>query len=117
MPRLVTMLCLIIAFSGPLLTHSEAADDLARSLVEMLDRGHIEPPDGGVGDDPIVASSWRAGPALDSVWSLTPIWVGPTTALALLPPDPGTRRRRRRVPSWPSPSTAPRQAWLQLFLC
>jgi hypothetical protein len=119
MPRPLAWLILTVALSGPMLTHAEAAEDLARVLIGATAQGEIETPDGGVGDDPNVASVWRLGPSVDPSPCATPAWDSPPS---LAPPglaaaDPVTRRGgRRRRASLPVPTTAPeRAAWLQVF--
>jgi hypothetical protein len=119
MHRTVPLLCLAIALAGPLLTHAEAASDLARSLAELLDGRGIESPDGGIGDDPVVASTSKPCPSSDLSWAEEPALDGLTPLFILAPPPSGAgaARRRRRGGTWPSATARKRHAWLQLFRC
>jgi hypothetical protein len=112
----VALFCLALALAGPLLTHAEAADDLARSLSDALELRHIDPPDGRVGDDPIVASVWRASPTPDVAHFAIPAWDGlaTTPTLSLLVWEPGTLQRGRGV-FWLCQMIPKRHAWLQHF--
>ena len=119
MPRPAALLFLLIALAGPLLTHAEAADDLARALIGVQDRGRIEAPDGGVGDDPNVASVGRAAQTVDTLHVATPAWDSPPSASPLDFPsiDPSASLlRRSRCASWPFPTAPRRAAWLQVYL-
>jgi hypothetical protein len=118
MPRLAPFICLLIALSAPLLTHAQAAEDLERILVELLEPGELETPDGGVGDEPIIASVWRAVPILDLVQLAMPACEGFTDVASLdLPPrDRSLLRLCRRGDPWLFPETSQRQSWLQHFL-
>src|SRR3954447_24698610 len=102
MHRPVPLLCLAIALAGPLLTHAEAASDLARSLAELLDGRGIEPPDGGIGDDPVVASTTRLCPS-DLCWAEKPVLDGLTPLSIPAPPPSGASAslRRCRGGTWP----------------
>src|SRR5690349_10380958 len=51
MSRIAALLSLIAALTGMPLRQAEAAADLSRSLVELLQSASLEIPDGGVGDD------------------------------------------------------------------
>src|SRR4051794_5718195 len=119
MHRTVPLLCLVIALVGPLLTHAEAASDLARSLAELFDGHGIESTDGGVGDDPIVASTSKFYPSSELSCAENPALVG-LTPLSIFTPSPSgasASLRRRRGETWPSIIARQRHAWLQLFRC
>src|SRR4051794_29029147 len=119
MHRPVPLLCLAIALAGPLLTHAEAASDLARSLAELLDGRGIESPDGGIGDDPVVASTSKLCPSSDLSPAEEPALDGLTPLHILAPPawGAGESRRRCRGGTWPSIAARRRHAWLQFFRC
>src|SRR3954466_10527217 len=51
MSRVAALLSLIAALTGMPLRQAEAAADLSRSLVELLQPANLEIPDGGVGED------------------------------------------------------------------
>jgi hypothetical protein len=114
----LTLICLTLAFLGPLLVQAEAASDLTRSLANVFDMSNVEPPDGGVGDDPVVAAASRpfVNPAV-ACWAMpspdvlpaVPISVPCTSALGVV------RLRRGMIP-WPFATGSQRNAWLQHFL-
>ena len=51
MRRAATIAGLLAALAGTPLRQAEAADDLSRSLAELVQPAHIESLDGGIGDD------------------------------------------------------------------
>ncbi len=116
MPRPVTLLCLIAALTGPLLQEAEAAGDFARWMSGALDdRAGLEPIDGGVGDEPYVASNPRIG--LDADAATAPAPNPPVPILEPLVP-------RTLEVAGPEPRDTGfvvrvggprRHAWLQLF--
>lgn len=119
MPRLMAWLLLTVALAGPMLTHAEAAEDLAHLLKLEGYWGEIEHPDGGVGDDPNVASVWRAGPTFDACQFVIPSWdslviVASLEALPRL--DPNMRGRHGCQAAWSLARAPTRAAWLQVFL-
>ncbi len=117
MPRLAAWLLLVVALAGPMLTHAEAAEDLARALIGAGDAGGIGTPDGRVGDDPNVASVTRTGPTVDAFRQAMPAWDAPAVVVRVvgpLPRDPEARRGNGCHA--PGPASA-RAAWLQVFLC
>src|SRR5262245_24842200 len=111
------LLCLLAALTGAPLRQAEAADDLSRSLAELLQPATIEPLDGGVGDDPGVGTLEAAcHDQMASGRDAEP------AAVASLPPlltahfSPREARRRREHAPWPPPASNRHHAWLQLFL-
>jgi len=118
MPRPVAWLLLVLAFAGPLLAHAEAAEDLERFLIESGDRCEIEPPEGGIGDNPVVASAWKAGPtvAVPQFLALALDFASASSAPGLVSRDPRLGLRCRDGPSWRFPTIPRRHALLQHFL-
>jgi hypothetical protein len=118
MPRPTVILCLIAALTGPLLYQAEAADDIARWMTRTLDgRAVIDPVDGGVGDEPYLASGTKVSVDLGAATAACPI-LGvmerlPSTDFLAAPggaDPPGT------VAGFdPFSGGQWRQAWLQLF--
>ncbi len=118
MLRPLAWICLIVALTGPALAHAEAADDLARSLVGILDEGQVAPIDGGVGDDPIEVSIGPSGSELchgQPAWS-TPPDLATVLAVEQLRTGPISTYLRLWAESWPYPATTRRHVWLQTFL-
>ncbi len=121
MPRPVAFLLLVIALTGPMLTHAEAADDLARVLVGVEASGEIETPDGGVGDDPNVASVWRAAPEIANFGCADSVWIA-EEPLGVVLKNHGAAGEGRGRPgraanaAWPFAGSNERRARLQVFL-
>jgi hypothetical protein len=113
--RLAPVVTLIAALAGTPLRQAEAADDLCRSVLEMLQPASLETPDGGVGDD--LGIGTLSAPPSDSLADLH-------TSNALFSPlpvsarSPATRRdvEAMRELGWtPNPPNIG-YAWLQAFL-
>ena len=89
----MSLLCLVLATSDPLLRHWEAATDLALSFAELMlgdDLNEIEPVDDGVADEP----GWailKAGSAssMAHAWFLSAVFDGLTTLFILAPTPSG----------------------------
>ncbi len=118
MPRPVLLLCLIAALAGPLLYQAEAADDLARWMTRTASgRVDLDRVDGGVGDEPYLASATKVDADLGAIAApgLVPGFLDPPLAAAFLlsrdAPDPP----REYAPFDPVSGSPRRHAWLQLF--
>jgi hypothetical protein len=107
---------LTAALAGTPLRQAEAADDLCRSVLEMLQTASLDTPDGGVGDDPGIGTL-TTPPSNSLVDLLTSI--APLIPSRVLARSPGTRREveaMRELVWWmPNPPNI-RNAWLQAFL-
>jgi hypothetical protein len=84
--RVMVGLCLAAALAGPLLRSAEAADDLARSLTNLVERGNLAPRDGGVGDEPEMALAKSPAPAELGTFAFAPELVGPDFLLQAAAP-------------------------------
>jgi hypothetical protein len=112
------VLCLIAALSGTPLRQAEAADDFARSMIELGHEGVIETLDGGVGDD-IEVSILKAGSdthvlATTVQLAMTDVDFTPMVLASSLP-NIDSRGQADRLSLLPA-SSARRLAWLQCFL-
>jgi hypothetical protein len=116
MSRIAPLLILIAAFAGTPLRQAEAADDLCRSLTELLQPANIELPDGGVGDDSGIGtlSGSHASVIADPLTLTVPLFL-PVASVAL-PLSPGEAEGLRQQVWWPSNPPNRRHAWLQIFL-
>src|SRR4051794_22636292 len=118
MRRFLARSCLFAVLTVPLLCQAEAAEDLARSLAELADRGVIEncdPGDGGPAFDSLRA---ERSPGLDLDGSPSRALHGFTT-LVLSPHSTGPAPARSPAPvsgSRPPNSTLTRRALLGSFL-
>ncbi len=110
-------ICLIAALAGPSLAHAEAADDLARSLVDGGDLGQLRPVDGGVGDEPVEASRGPAAPRSSPGVPSLPHPPEPATARAPGPlrEAPASAPPGRRDDPRAHPGATRRHVWLQVF--
>jgi hypothetical protein len=118
MRRSLALLCLVAALAAPLLCQADAADELARSLAELVVPGVIEPT-GADGCAGLCQASMKAeahpGVGLDTSPEAPP---GAILA-AIVPPAPSRRPDGPRAPgsaAWPSDHAPRRQARLQVFL-
>ena len=116
MRRLAALMTLIAALTGTPLRQAEAAEDLCRSMIELLQTATIEIPDGGVGDDSGVGT--LSGPHTTSLANpfacAAPLLPQPVPAW--LPATPGEVEALREVVWWPPNPPNVRHAWLQTFL-
>lgn len=116
MRRLAALMTLIAALTGTPLRQAEAAADLCRSMIELLQTANIEIPDGGVGDDSGVGT--LSGPhtvsLADPLTSAAPLLLPPVSAGS--PATPGEVEALREVVWWPPNPPNIRLAWLQTFL-
>jgi hypothetical protein len=116
MRRLAALMTLIAALTGTPLRQTEAADDLCRSMIELLQTANIETPDGGVGDDSEVGT--LSGPhtcsLADPLTSAAPLLLPPVSAGS--PATPGEVEALREAVWWPPNPPNVRHAWLQTFL-
>src|SRR4051812_8046257 len=116
MRRLAALMTLIAALTGTPLRQAEAADDLCRSMIELLQTANLEIPDGGVGDDSGVGT--LSGPhtcgLADPLPSAAPLLLPPVSAGP--PATPGELEALREVVWWPPNPPNVRNAWLQTFL-
>jgi hypothetical protein len=117
----MSLLCLVLATSDPLLRHWEAATDLAVSLAELRsgdDLNNIEPVDDGVADEP-GSAILKAGSAFSGAdaWGLSAVADSLTTPFVLtsMPPGLSPRFRVDRPSRFPT-GTSRRHAWLQRYL-
>jgi hypothetical protein len=117
MQRLLTLFWLAIALLGPFLAQAEAASDLARSLADVAELSNVEPLDGGVGDEPVVAAASKAAPHLALVRF---VWLAPDA----FPDTPsslpscsgnGLAPLPRGHERWLPTTSRERNAWLQLL--
>ncbi|HEV3166075.1 MAG TPA: hypothetical protein VGZ22_18755 [Isosphaeraceae bacterium] len=121
MYRAIAGLCLIVAFSGPFLRQVEAADDLARSLVALLEPSGIASSDLGVGDEPdLIPCKTTELPPASQVTSC-PEPTGSDLALSFLSLPPSSPRlapldRPLDAAARPARSARERQAWLKKLL-
>lgn len=119
--RGIVLLCLILATSGPMLRHWEAAHDLALSLAELAlgdDFSEIEPVDDEIGDDPDLTILKASNDLpLAHAWVLSALSDGLTIHSPPAPPCPGrlTQFRTDRPPPQPAGSSE-RHARLQCYL-
>ena len=110
MPRSMAWMLLVLALSGPLLTHAEAADDMARTWAGSTEEGDFTIEDGGVGDDPVVAADWPHGPSVEDSSHRVCEWARVAVTF-----EGAIRRIGTPVDepvAWPR---GDRQAWLQVF--
>jgi hypothetical protein len=116
MRRVATMMTLIAALTGTPLRQAEAADDLCRSIIELLQAANIEIPDGGVGDDSGVGtlSGPHTGSLADPLTWVPPLFLPPVSAGS--PATPGEVEALRGVVWWPPNPPNIHHAWLQTFL-
>ena len=116
MSRLAALLSLIAALTGTPLRQAEAAADLSRSLVELLQPADLEMPDGGVGDDSGVAihGGTQAGATVDRSPSVDPLLLPPP--LNAMPLSPQKDEGLQERVWWPAQPLNLRHAWLQVFL-
>ena len=116
MKRLAALITLIAALTGTPLRQAEAADDLCRAMLDLLPTGHIEIPDGGVGDDSEVGT--LSGPhtcaIADPLTTAAPFLLPPVSAGS--PATPGELEALREVVWWPPNPPNVRLAWMQTFL-
>ncbi|AGA28563.1 hypothetical protein Sinac_4367 [Singulisphaera acidiphila DSM 18658] len=117
----MSLLCLVLATSDPLLRHWEAATDLALSFAELRqgdDLNNIEPVDDGVADDPgsAILKAGSVFSVADS-WGLLAVADSLTTHFVLTSMPPGLSLRFRVDRRSRSPAgTSRRHAWLQRYL-
>jgi hypothetical protein len=118
MRRPLALLCLMAALVAPLLCQAEAADELARSLAELVVPSVLEP-SGTDGCTGLCQATMKAevhpGVGLDTSPEVPP---GAILA-AIVPPAPSRRPDGPRAPgsaAWPSDLAPRRQARLQVFL-
>jgi hypothetical protein len=116
MRRTAALLSLIAALTGMPLRQAEAAADLSRSMVELLQPANLEIPDGGVGDDcgDATLSGSNVNFIVDSLPSAGPFIL----PLALIAPPftPDQAEELRERAWWPPRPPNRRHAWLQIFL-
>jgi hypothetical protein len=117
----MSLLCLVLATSDPLLRHWEAATDLAVSLAELRlgnDLNNIEPVDDGIADDS-GSAILKAGSAFSvtDAWGLSAVADSLATHFVLTPMSPGLSPRFQvdRPSRFPA-GTSRRHAWLQRYL-
>ena len=98
------------------LRQAEAAADLSRSLVELLQPASLEVPDGGVGDDSGDAtfSGSHVSFIVDPLTSVGPLILPPALIAPPFTPDQAEGLRERVW--WPSRPPNRCHAWLQVFL-
>lgn len=115
MRRLAALMTLIAALTGTPLRQAEAADDLCRSLAELLQAASIEIPDGGVGDDSGLGtlSASHAGGFADPFAAASPLFLPAVPAVS--PAAPGAVEALRERVWWPPKPPNRRHAWLQTF--
>jgi hypothetical protein len=126
MRRMVVVIGLIGALSGPLLRQVEAASDWARVLDAVAQLGAedvLATPDGGVGDD-TGETTWTRGEDHSPASGLSPsgdgwatIYTGASPLLVLPPANSGASQRPLSQAPWLPSGASQRHAWLQLFLC
>jgi hypothetical protein len=116
MSRIASWLILIAALTGTPLRQAEAADDLCRSMIELLQPANIETPDGGVGDDLGVGTlSGSHTSNLDDPLTLAaPLLLPPVAAGS--PVTLGEAEALRERVWWPAHPPNVRHAWLQVCL-
>jgi hypothetical protein len=116
MRRLAALITLVAALTGTPLRQAEAAEDLCRSMIELLQTATIEIPDGGVGDDSGVGtlSGPQTSNLADPLTSAAPLFMPPVSAGS--PAAPGEVEAFREVVWWPPNPPNVRHAWLQTFL-
>src|SRR4051812_8722139 len=116
MSRTAALLSLIAALAGMPLRQAEAAADLSRSFVELLQPANIEIPDGGVGDDSGDAtfSGSNVNFVVDSLSSAGQLILLPTLIAPPFTPDQAEGLREHVW--WPPRPPSLRHAWLQVFL-
>jgi hypothetical protein len=116
MRRLAVLMTLVAALTGTPLRQAEAADDLCRSIIELLQTANIEIPDGGVGDDSGVGtlSGSHTSSLADPFTSTVRLLLPPVSAES--PPTPCEVEALREVVWWPPNPPNVRHAWLQNFL-
>jgi hypothetical protein len=114
MRRPLSLVCLLSALAAPLIIQADAANDLARSLAELVAAGVIEPADADGCDGPAQATMKAEadpGIGLDAAPS-------GVVLTAILPPGPSSRPDGPLTPgsaAWPSGHAPRRQARLQVF--
>jgi hypothetical protein len=97
------------------LRQAEAAADLSRSLVELMQPASLEMPDGGVGDDSGVSLSGSSvNFIVDSLPSVDPPILPPALLAPHVTPDEVEGLWERVW--WPPKPPTRRHAWLQIFL-
>jgi hypothetical protein len=116
MSRIAALLSLIAALTGMPLRQAEAAADLSRSLVDLLQPASLEMPDGGVGDDSGDATFPGSNVNLiaDFLPSAWPLILPPALITPRFTPDQAEGLRERVW--WPTRPPNRRHAWLQHFL-
>ena len=116
MRRLAALITLIAALTGTPLRQAEAADDLCRSMIELLQTANIEIPDGGVGDDSGVGtlSGPHTSSLTDPLTTAAPLFLPPASAGS--PATPGEVEALWDVVWRPPNLPHLRHAWLQTFL-
>jgi len=113
MQRWGFLISILAALSGTPLRQAEAAADFARSITDQIPCGHVEIPDGGVGDDaevgiPATAHQDHAvDPLVDFDFMSLPL----STQVVALTLEEGIRERVW----WPQSPPTLRFAWLQTF--
>jgi hypothetical protein len=116
MSRTAALLSLIAALTGMPLRQAEAAADLSRSLVEVLQPPGLEVPDGGVGDDSgdATLSGSHVNSMVNPLPSADPLILPPALIVPHFKPDQAKGLWERVW--WPPKPPNGRQAWLQVFL-
>lgn len=114
MRRIALLLCSFAALMGTPLRQMEATADFSRLLVRLSQTASLEPPDGGVGDEPgeVILGHPSDCPAPDSLPSADPL-APPLPLIAVSTPAPCKTADLREQTWWPPGHVS---IWLQVFL-